>query len=119
MLCSSNTAVNMYTCNRTWSSVDIEEVSSSHGEEPQLRQSCWVDVGYDHSCSLVSRRHVVGELSHPGVEGVGEGLGGTNGEEEGEGGGEGDMLLENWVIQGWMVWVKGWGTLIGGCGEME
>ena len=100
MLCSSNTAVNMYTCNRTWSSVDIEEVSSSHGEEPQLRQSCWVDVGYDHSCSLVSRRHIVGELSHPGVDGVGEGLGDTSGEEEGGGGGgggggEGEMFLEN------------------------
>ena len=87
----------MYTCNRTWSSVDIEEVSSSHGEEPQLRQSCWVDVGYEHSCSLVSRRHVVREMSHPGVDGVGEGLGDTNGEGEGEGegGGEGDMFLEN------------------------
>ena len=30
------------------------------------------------------RRHVLRELSHPGVDGVGEGLGDTNGEGEGE-----------------------------------
>ena len=29
------------------------------------------------------------------MDGVGEGLGDTNGEEEREGGGEGDMFLEN------------------------
>ena len=36
------------------SSVDLEEVSSRHREESQLRESCGVDIWYSYCCSLVS-----------------------------------------------------------------